>query len=139
MTRPAAGARSAGDAIAELQQLVAAFVRERDWEQFHSPKNLSMSIAVEAAELMELFQWEETGRAHDVLKRRRRDVEDELADIAMFLLEFCRLYDVDLSAAIRRKLTHNAVKYPAALAKGKTHKYTTYLKARQATHKQSHV
>ena len=126
MKRLAAGARSAGDAIAGLQQLVAAFVRERDCEQFHSPKNLSMSIAVEAAELMELFQWEETGRAHDVLKRRRRDVEDELADIAMFLLEFCRLYDVDLSAAIRRKLRHNARKYPVHLAKGRTHKYTHY-------------
>ena len=56
----------------ELQALVAAFVRERDWEQFHSPKNLAISIAVEAAELMELFQWEDGRRQHEVLRRRRR-------------------------------------------------------------------
>ena len=117
--------------LAQLQDLIAAFVRERDWEQFHSPKNLAMSIAVEAAELMELFQWEEGRRQHHALRRRRREVEDELADIAMFLLEFCRLYRVDLGAAIVRKLAANARKYPIHLAKGQTHKYTAYLKARR--------
>lgn len=112
--------------IGDLKEKVAQFVRKRDWEQYHSPKNLSMSLAIEASELMELFQWVGSNDSKDVLKDQRREIQDELADIATYLLEFCNLYDIDLSTAVSRKLRLNARKYPVKLVKGKSHKYTEY-------------
>ncbi len=113
----------------ELKKRVAGFVKERDWEQFHSPKNLSMSISIEAAELMEHFQWVNTmEEAVKILKdkRKRVEIEDELADIAIYLIDFCNLYDVDIERAVLAKLKKNAKKYPAKLVKGKMEKYTFY-------------
>lgn len=112
-----------------IQSHIRQFVRERDWEQFHSPKNLSMSISVEAAELMEHFQWTNTvDEAVKVLKdkRKKADIEDEVADIAIYLIDFCNLYNVDLYKAILRKMKKNAKKYPIKLVKGKMEKYTFY-------------
>jgi NTP pyrophosphatase (non-canonical NTP hydrolase) len=112
-----------------LKKRVAGFVKERDWEQFHSPKNLSMSLSIEAAELMEHFQWTNTvGEAVKILqdKRKRIEIEDELADIAIYLIDFCNLYGVDIERAVLAKLKKNAKKYPAKLVKGKMEKYTFY-------------
>jgi len=114
--------------IADLKDKAAEFVHERDWEQFHSPKNLSMAMTIEAAELMELFQWVGTDGGIQVLKGKRKEVEAELADITLYLLEFCNLYSIDLSEAVRKKLELNARKYPAKLVKGKSAKYTEYAK-----------
>ena len=112
-----------------LKKRVAGFVKERDWEQFHSPKNLSMSLSIEAAELMEHFQWTNTvEEAVKVLKdkRERSEVEDELADIAIYLIDFCNLYNVDLEKAIIKKMKKNVKKYPVPKVKGKSEKYTFY-------------
>ena len=111
-----------------LKRRHAKFVKDRDWEQYHSPKNLSMSIAIEAAELMEMFQWTTIEESHDILKDRKKleAVKDELADIALFILEFSNMFNIDLSSAIIKKLKKNAKKYPARLVRGKTHKYTYY-------------
>ena len=100
--------------VAELRQLVASFIRERDWEQFHDPKNLSMAIATEAAELMEHFRWAKNDESRDLVKdpTRRHEVAEELADILAFLLSFANSADIDLSAALHAKMTKNARKYP---------------------------
>ena len=114
--------------VNHLKQKLAKFVKDRDWAQYHSPKNLSMSIAIEAAELMEVFQWADIEESHKILKNKKKleDIKDELADIAMFVMEFCNMFDIDLSSAVLKKLKKNARKYPAHLVKGKSHKYTYY-------------
>lgn len=103
--------------VQELKDLVAAFVDERNWSQFHSPKNLSMSIAIEAAELMEIFQWPEAG---EPLDRRQRDkLHEELADVVIYCLSLANAAGIDLSAALRDKVSRNAVKYPAEKYRGR--------------------
>lgn len=102
--------------LAELRNLVASFVEERRWQQFHTPKNLSMSIAIEAAELMELFQW-----SNDVeLDEAKMDrVKEELADVIIYCLALANTLDMDLSRAVRDKVAANAVKYPVERFKGR--------------------
>lgn len=115
--------------IQQLKKGIKKFVKERNWEQFHSPKNLSMSLSIEAAELMEHFQWTNTvDEAVKVLKdkRKRSEVEDEVADIAIYLIDFCNLYNVDLEKAIIKKMKKNVKKYPLKVVKGKSEKYTFY-------------
>jgi len=107
--------------VAELRDEVARFVTERAWEEFHSPKNLSMSITIEAAELMEHFQWvtvEESRRLPDD-PRKFEAVGQEIADIAIYVLSLCNALDLDLSEAILRKLEINRLKYPADKYQGK--------------------
>ncbi|HEY5078384.1 MAG TPA: nucleotide pyrophosphohydrolase [Opitutaceae bacterium] len=112
--------------VAQLKERVLAFARERDWEQFHSPKNLSMALAAEAAELMEHFLWatpEESRRvAADPAKRAR--IAEELADIVIYALEFANSTELDLAAAIGAKIEANALKYPVEKSKGRSVKYT---------------
>ena len=112
--------------LGELKKQVLSFARERDWEQFHSPKNLSMALAAEAAELMEHFLWidSEASRATLAKKRLRTAVEEELADIVIYALEFANQTGVDLAAAIESKLKQNAIKYPVEKSKGRSVKYT---------------
>jgi dCTP diphosphatase len=112
--------------VAELRTKVRRFIRERDWLKFHSPKNISMSIAIEAAELMEHFQWTFSREPEKRHLKDRSHVEDEIADIAVYVLDFCEVLDIDLSSAIERKLAQNRKKYPAAKVRGKSHKYTYY-------------
>jgi dCTP diphosphatase len=107
--------------IDELRQLVADFVRERDWEQFHTPKNLSMSLAIEAAELMEHFQWltpEESGGLA-AQPEKLSEVADELADVACYALALCNALGIDLAQAVRSKMIKNAQKYPADKYRGR--------------------
>ena len=114
--------------IQQLKDKIKEFVKERDWEQYHSPKNLSMSLSVEAAELMEHFQWLTSEQSHQLKDDpiKKAELEEELADIAVYLLNLCNVLDVDLSEAIRNKMAQNSEKYPAELVKGKAHKYTHY-------------
>ena len=112
--------------IAALKKQIAKFTKDREWEQFHSPKNLSMAIAIEAAELMEHFQWHYKGEDLKRLKEKKSDIEDELADILAFILSFSNLYQIDLSKSLLRKMRSNAKKYPASRVKGKAKKYTEY-------------
>jgi dCTP diphosphatase len=112
--------------IGELRERVLAFARERDWEQFHSPKNLSMALAAEAGELMEHFLWAESKASADTARdpKKRTDIEDELADVVIYALEFANIAGIDLAAAIDAKLGKNAKKYPVEKAKGRSEKYT---------------
>lgn len=114
--------------LAMLKEQVREFVAKRDWQQFHTLKNLSMSIAIEAAELMELFQWEKDSGAPGLTPAKRREVEQEVADVVLYVLGFCNTLNIDLSTAIKRKIELNKKKYPVRKVKGKSHKYTHYQK-----------
>lgn len=112
--------------VAELRGRVLAFVQERDWEQFHSPKNLSMALAAESGELMEHFLWTESKASLEVARdpKKRPKIEDEIADVVIYALEFANMCGIDLAAAIEAKLVKNAVKYPVEKSRGRSDKYT---------------
>jgi NTP pyrophosphatase (non-canonical NTP hydrolase) len=111
--------------VEELKTRVLAFVRERDWEQFHSPKNLSMALAAEAGELMEHFLWatpdQSKAIAADAVKRQK--IADELADVIVYALEFANATGLDVAASIEAKMIANGKKYPVEKAKGRSEKY----------------
>ena len=106
--------------IQGLKSLVQAFVDARDWQQFHSPKNLSMSLSIEAAELMELFQWLDLDEAKDAMKTGadRENAIDEIADVLIYALAFCNSNDIDVAEAVTRKMGKNNQKYPVDKFKG---------------------
>jgi len=112
--------------VSALKQRVHEFALERDWLQFHSPKNVSMALAAEAGELMEHFLWTDSEASHDRARegKRRADIEDELADIVIYALEFANVTGIDLADAITAKMAKNAAKYPVEKAKGRSEKYT---------------
>ena len=114
------------DVLRALQQRLAAFAAAREWEQFHSPKNLAMALSVEAAELVEEFQWltEEQSKALDPERRER--VRLELADVFIYLLRLADRLDVDLLRAADDKIAQNERKYPAERVRGDARKYTDY-------------
>jgi len=119
-------ANDATTTMAELKGRVLAFARERDWEQFHAPKNLSMALAAEAGELMEHFLWStpEASRVaiDDPVKRAK--IAEELADVVIYALEFANVTGIDVARAIGAKMAANAQKYPVEKAKGRADKYT---------------
>ena len=121
------GLTDATATIGELKARVLAFARERDWEQFHAPKNLSMALAAAAGELMEHFLWDtpeaSRGKANEDPARRAK-IEEELSDVVIYALEFANMTGIDVAAAIERKMAQNAAKYPVAKAKGRSAKYT---------------
>ena len=107
--------------IGQLRDEFARFVAERDWEQFHSPKNLSMSLAIEAAELMEHFQWISMAESRLLADsgKKRDEVAAEMADVLCYLLGMANSLDVDLATAFRKKMIRNAKKYPTSRFKGR--------------------
>lgn len=107
--------------LAELRALVATFVTQRDWEQFHTPKNLTMSLAIEAAELMEHFQWLTPEQSRSVLDKpdKLAEVGEELADVLCYAFALANVLQLDLSTCLRNKMLKNAVKYPADQFRGK--------------------
>ncbi|ESJ21839.1 MULTISPECIES: nucleotide pyrophosphohydrolase [Cupriavidus] len=97
-----------------LQQVLNDFIRARDWARYHSPKNLSMALSVEVAELVEIFQWKTEQQSLTVMATDEREhVRQELADILIYLVELASVLEVDLDAAVRDKIALNAAKYPA--------------------------
>jgi dCTP diphosphatase len=108
------------DPIEDLQRSIREFARERDWEQFHTPKNLSMALSGEVGELVEIFQWLTPEEAAAVMESARAgDVEDELADVLIYLLRLADVLDIDLIAASRSKLRHNEQRYPRHEVRGR--------------------
>ena len=112
--------------LQEIKDRVLAFAKERDWEQFHAPKNLSMAIAAEAAELMEHFLWQssEASRSDMEAEELRSKVEEELADVFIFAIEFANVTGIDIATIVDTKIKRNAEKYPVEKAKGRSSKYT---------------
>ncbi len=114
------------DSLLTLRERLRQFAREREWDRFHSPKNLSMALIAEAAELVEHFQWLTEEESSALPDRTLREVETELADILIYLIRLADKLGVDLAAAAHRKIAVNETKYPAAKAKGNAAKYTEY-------------
>lgn len=113
--------------LLELKLKVDSFLKERDWYQFHNPKTDSMNIAIEAAELMEIFLYTNTPQEiQETLTKKREHTEDELADILFSVVMFANTTGIDLSEAFIKKLAKNAAKYPAHLVKGRKEKYNEY-------------
>jgi len=112
--------------LAKLREIAKQFVTERDWNQYHSPKNLSMDISIEAGELMEKFLWLDTQESVDELNKNRQEIEDELADVFFALLCFSNAANIDISAAFAKKIQEIAAKYPVDKVKGRKEKYTHY-------------
>jgi dCTP diphosphatase len=107
--------------VAQLRQLVHRFVAERAWQPYHDPKNLSMAIAIETAELMEHFQWVRSDELPALLKdeRLRAEIAEEVADITCFVLSLASVLELDLAAVVERKIEKNAAKYPAETFRGR--------------------
>lgn len=105
-----------------LDQLLL-FRRERDWEKFHTPKNLSAALAVEAAELLECFQWASDGELKELVVRERIAIEDEIADITILLSYLCHDLNIELDEIVKSKIEKNRQKYPVNLAYGSATKY----------------
>ena len=111
------------DRLDVLRARLAAFADERDWDQFHNPKNLAMALAGEAGELLEHFQWLTLEQAASLPPATREEVALECADVLLFLLRLADKLNIDLAAAADRKLELNALKYPVGKSRGKATKY----------------
>ncbi|MCW5619561.1 MAG: nucleotide pyrophosphohydrolase [Burkholderiales bacterium] len=107
----------------QLRAQLRAFVAERDWDQFHNPKNLAMALTVEAGELLEHFQWLTAEQADALAPQTRAEVELEIADVLLFLLRLCDRLDIDPLQAAQRKLALNVARYPVDKARGRATKY----------------
>ena len=110
--------------IPELTAQVNDFVAERDWEQFHSPKNLAMAMIVEAAELVEHFQWLQPEESDSLTNDKKKKVAEELADILIYTVRLADRLGLDLEQSAKDKLTKNRRKYPVEKARGRATKYT---------------
>ena len=120
-SHPASAPRDEATTVAELKQLVADFVAERDWSQFHSPKNLSMALAVEASELMEHFQWIDASASRLIPadEQKLSAVGEELADVIGYSMAMANELGIDIASTMRAKMIKNAEKYPADEFRGK--------------------
>ena len=107
----------------ELKKRLRDFAAHRDWQQFHTPKNLAMGVAIEAAEIMEHFLWCTGEESYSLPKEKHAEVANEIADVLMYLLGLGRALDIDIIAAARDKLVMNREKYPVEKAKGRSTKY----------------
>lgn len=114
------------DRLDALRERLRAFVQERDWEQFHSPKNLAMAMIVEAAELVEHFQWMTEQESRAVTAEKREQVGQEISDTFIYLLRMADVLGIDLIDAAHAKMDLNAQKYPAEKVRGSNARYTEY-------------
>jgi len=105
----------------ELAQRIKKFCADRDWSQFHDPKNLAISLQLEASEVLELFQWTKDNQAKI---GKEDEIKDELADVLYWVMMLSNHYDIDLVKALDKKMDKNEIKYPVEKAKGKSNKYT---------------
>lgn len=107
-----------------LLEALLEFRREREWEQFHSARNLAASISVEAAELLEFFLWASDEQVQEIVRSRHAEITEEIADIAILLTYLAHDLSIDINAAVRKKIQVNATKYPVEKARGSNKKYS---------------
>ncbi len=124
MTKTFGRANKKDQSMSDVISRIRRFRDERDWMQFHDPKNLAVSIAIEAAELLEHFQWKSSEQVTRHVADNRESVADEIADVAIYLLELADNLGIDLNGAIHAKLDKNELKYPVEKARGVATKYT---------------
>lgn len=125
-TSPEGATMSSKTELQELQMVIQKFAEDRDWEQFHSPKNLAMALSAEAGELLERFQWLTEENSQNLDEDRLRDVQEEIGDVFIYLLRIADRLDIDLFEAARSKIAINEKKYPADLVRGSAAKYSEY-------------
>lgn len=109
--------------IDKILEKIRIFRDERDWMQFHDAKNMAVSIIIEASELLEHFQWRSGQEVEEYITKNKKELQDEIADIALYLFELADNLGIDLLAAMERKIEKNKKKYPVEKAKGKHTKY----------------
>jgi NTP pyrophosphatase (non-canonical NTP hydrolase) len=109
--------------IKQIQEQLSEFASDRDWEQFHTPKNLTMALSVEASELVEIFQWLTPEQSSNLNDKQMNAVNEEVADVAIYLLRLCDVLDINLSDVVENKIKVNGEKYPVDLSKGNAKKY----------------
>jgi len=113
--------------IKTIQKQLADFADERDWDQFHNPKNLAMALSVEASELVEIFQWLTPEQAEEIMDSSQSDhVKEEVADVMIYLLRLADKLDIDLESIVNDKIVQNGKKYPVNLSKGNADKSTSF-------------
>ena len=112
------------EALPELAASLRVFAKERDWDQFHSPRNLAAALSVEAGELLEHFQWMNDEQSESIAAEKKSEIALELADVFLYLIRLADQLDIDLIASAKRKLKINAEKYPVERARGTSKKYT---------------
>ena len=111
--------------IKKIQEKLKKFTNERNWEQFHTPKNISMALSVEVAELIEIFQWSNSGGLEEIKDENiRKNIEEEIADIFIYLLIFSDKLNIDLNEVILKKIKKNEMKYPVNESYGSSKKYS---------------
>ena len=108
----------------ELKQVLRKFADERDWNQFHSPKNLAMALSVEVSEVMEILQWLTEDESSSLSGEQRLEMRDEIGDVMNYLVRLADRLDIDPVDAAFQKIEKNKIKYPAELSRGKSSKYT---------------
>lgn len=116
----------ADDVLVTLRDALRAFAAERDWDQFHTPRNLAVALSVEAGELLEQFQWMDEAASAQLPADKRQRIGEELADVLLYVVRLADQLDLDLAAVARRKLQINAQKYPADKVRGSSRKYDEY-------------
>lgn len=114
--------------LGEISRSLAAFATERDWDQFHTPKNLSMALAVEVAEIMEIFQWQSAEESLSLPAEKLEHLQEELADAFIYLVRLADIASIDLLEAARAKIQKNHSRYPSELVRGSSAKYSEYEK-----------
>ena len=112
--------------IEELQKKIASFAKERDWEQFHTPKNLACALSVESSELLEIFQWMSRDEEENLSSEIKQRTSEEISDIFVYLVRLADVLNIDLEKSITQKMQQNAEKYPANKVRGSSKKYTEY-------------
>ena len=114
--------------IQDIKDCVKKYCEDRDWNQFHNPKELAIGVITEASELLEHFRFKSEKEIEEFFKdsKKRGEIEDEMADVLYFLFRLAQKYDVDLSESFKRKMGKNEIKYPIEKAKGSNKKYTEF-------------
>lgn len=112
--------------LTNIRDTIRTFVTERDWDQFHTPKNLACAMSVEAAELLEHFQWLQSGSKAELGEAKLEQVRHEMADVLVYLVRLADKLDVDLGAAVEEKMILNRAKYPADKVRGDARRYDEY-------------
>src|SRR4028118_114294 len=124
MHKSTAGREGLG--LEDLRTAIGAFIAERDWEQFHSPKNLAMALTVEASEIVEHFQWLTEEQSRNLPPEKLAEVRQEIGDVMIYLTELAEKLGIDPVEAAQAKVAINDQKYPVELVRGKASKYTEY-------------
>ena len=114
------------ESLEDLKQQLRTFAGDRDWDQFHSPKNISMALSVEVAELVEHFQWLTEEQSQQLDNKTLSEVADEIADVQVYLIRLADKLNIDILSAVEEKMKKNVAKYPADKVRGSSKKYTEY-------------